>query len=133
VCTGTDDTNGAVSQNANNHRGHPIAAFTDGTSGTLLAGDKRLDLLNLGQWQTDDNEGYSAGFDHDTVRTASVPPLPDTRIGWYGEYRFGSSHLTGFNALMCDGSVRFITYSISQSTFAALGTRNGDDIPGPDF
>ena len=41
-----------------------IADVTDGLSNTLMVGDKRLNLAYLGQIQGDDNEGYTAGWDH---------------------------------------------------------------------
>ncbi len=37
---------------------------------------------------------------------------------------FGSSHSTGSNFAMCDGSVRSIAYTISPIVFAYLSTRN---------
>ena len=39
-----------------------------------------------------------------------------------------SYHPGGVNALFVDGSVRFITNSISQTTWRALGTRNGGEV-----
>jgi prepilin-type processing-associated H-X9-DG protein len=38
-----------------------------------------------------------------------------------------SYHPGGVNALFMDGSVRFITNSIPQATWRALGTRNGGE------
>src|SRR5262249_4885688 len=54
-----------------------IADITDGTSNTLLLGDKRLNRAHLGQPQEDDDIGYTAGWDNDTVRTTDHPPQPD--------------------------------------------------------
>jgi prepilin-type processing-associated H-X9-DG protein len=42
-------------------------------------------------------------------------------------------HTGGVNALMGDGSVRFIAQSISVPTFAALVSRNGGEVIGSDF
>jgi type II secretory pathway pseudopilin PulG len=39
-----------------------------------------------------------------------------------------SYHSGGVNALVMDGSVRFVTNSIPQSTWRALGTRNGGEV-----
>jgi prepilin-type N-terminal cleavage/methylation domain-containing protein/prepilin-type processing-associated H-X9-DG protein len=44
-----------------------------------------------------------------------------------------SFHLGGVNMLLCDGSVHFITNSISLPTWRALGSRNAGDILGPDY
>jgi prepilin-type processing-associated H-X9-DG protein len=87
----------------------------------LLAGDKRLNVRYLGEWQEDDNEGYTAGFDEDTMRVTTSPPEPDVIDEGTGNLRFGSSHAGTINALFADGSVRSISYEIDASVFAALG------------
>jgi len=97
--------------------------IADGTSNTLLVGDKRLNLTNLGQPQADDNEGYTCGWNEDTMRLTSQRPQPDF-VGdpsLYGGKLFGSSHTGRFNVVLADGSVRGISYSVSQPTFKALG------------
>ncbi|OWK36945.1 hypothetical protein FRUB_07867 [Fimbriiglobus ruber] len=112
--------------------GYPFSAITDGLSNTLLLGDKRLDLLYLGQAQSDDNEGYTAGWDHDTVRyaNANYPPQPDPHVGGDGGQCFGSSHTGGFMAALADGSIRFISYSINMTTWTNLGARNDGQVLG---
>jgi prepilin-type N-terminal cleavage/methylation domain-containing protein len=115
--------------------GTTMVQIVDGTSNTLMLGDKCLDLCYLGQFMSDDNEGYTAGWDWDTVRpTSSGPPLRDARwcIG-YGQNRFGSSHDAGMQAAMADGSIRTITYATSYNTFYAIGTRTGGEVLGTDF
>jgi prepilin-type processing-associated H-X9-DG protein len=125
------DNTGVVAYGYNGHR---IADITDGTSNTLLLGDKRMDLTYLGQYQSDDNEGYTDGWDHDVERFTSLQPAPDTHNGsGWGEEKFGSSHTGGFNVVLADGSVRFVTYSISLQTFSALGTIHGGEVLGSDF
>ena len=114
--------------------GLTLLAIKDGTSNTLLVGDKRLNLQNLGQYQSDDNEGYTSGWDHDTFRRTSSPPLPDfSANGGDGAQRFGSSHTGGIQIVLCDGSVRNVSYSVSAPTFSALGTRDNGDIAGTDL
>ncbi|HSQ58238.1 MAG TPA: DUF1559 domain-containing protein, partial [Gemmata sp.] len=44
-----------------------------------------------------------------------------------------SGHTAGLNVLLCDGSVKFVTNSISLPTWRALGTRNGGDLLGSDW
>ncbi|HEX4591224.1 MAG TPA: DUF1559 domain-containing protein [Gemmataceae bacterium] len=41
-----------------------------------------------------------------------------------------SYHPGGVNAMLMDGSVRFVTDSIPQATWRALGTRNGGEVVG---
>jgi prepilin-type N-terminal cleavage/methylation domain-containing protein len=101
-----------------------MSEITDGTSNTLLLGEKRLNLTNLGQAQPDDNEGYTCGFDDDIMRTTSTPPLPDFYgTGWDPAARFGSSHVGGINVVLVDGSVHFLSYGIDVTTFSCLGNR----------
>jgi prepilin-type N-terminal cleavage/methylation domain-containing protein/prepilin-type processing-associated H-X9-DG protein len=104
-----------------------IADITDGTSNTLLGGDKRLNLGRLGQPQKDDDTGYTTGWDEDTIRRTDQPPQPDfvsVDPGATGEKLFGSSHTGGFNIVLVDGSVRFLSYAIDSQTFEYLGNRN---------
>src|SRR3954468_19202666 len=42
--------------------------ITDGTSSTLLVGEKRLNLVYLGRQEPDDSEGYTCGFEDDVIR-----------------------------------------------------------------
>jgi prepilin-type N-terminal cleavage/methylation domain-containing protein len=55
-----------------------IADITDGTSNTLVLSEKRLNRRFLGQAQDDDNEGYTAGWNEDTVRRTTRPPSRTT-------------------------------------------------------
>jgi prepilin-type N-terminal cleavage/methylation domain-containing protein len=103
-----------------------MASILDGTTNTLLLGEKRLNRAFLGMPQDDDNEGYTAGWNEDTIRGTSDPPLPDYHngSGGDGEHRFGSSHPGTFDVGLADGSVRAIPYSIDPQVFAALGHRS---------
>jgi prepilin-type processing-associated H-X9-DG protein len=94
----------------------------DGTTATLMVAEKRLNLSFLGQWQEDDNEGYSAGWDEDTIRRTGAQPAPDygAPSGDGGEL-FGSSHSGIFNAVFADGSVHPISYTIDKKVFGYLG------------
>jgi prepilin-type N-terminal cleavage/methylation domain-containing protein/prepilin-type processing-associated H-X9-DG protein len=44
-----------------------------------------------------------------------------------------SRHSGGANVAMCDGTVRFITNSVSLATWRALSTTRGNDTPGSDW
>lgn len=93
----------------------------DGTSNTFLAGEARKNLRYLGQYQSDDNEGYSAGWDHDTMRYTSRVPLPDFNGSGDGNQQLGSSHTAGVNMLFGDGSVRMISWSVNGTNFYRMG------------
>ncbi len=112
---------------------HPrrLAEVTDGTAVTMLLGDKHLFRDKLGQWQPDDNEGYTAGWDHDTVRHTDAAldpkwrPIPDYE-GTESDPNilagvFGGSHPGVFQIALVDGSVQRIQYGIDLFVFMYLG------------
>jgi prepilin-type N-terminal cleavage/methylation domain-containing protein/prepilin-type processing-associated H-X9-DG protein len=106
-----------------------LADITDGTSATLLVSEKRLNLNDLGKPQPDDNEGYTAGWDEDTIRSTALPPAPDFRGGsWDRERRFGSSHPAGVNAVFADGSVRSLSFAIDPTVFSCLGNKSDGQV-----
>ncbi|MBA4186599.1 MAG: prepilin-type cleavage/methylation domain-containing protein [Planctomycetaceae bacterium] len=108
-----------------------LLSITDGTSNTMLGGEKSLDPLGLGGFQGDDNEGYTSGWDHDTMRyaKASHPPVRDTP-GVGGTQKFGGPHPAGFMAVFSDGSVKMIPYSIDTTAYTYLSSRaDGQVIP----
>lgn len=108
-----------------------ILDITDGSSNTLMISEKRLNLLFLGQVQQDDNQGYTAAFNNDTMRKTSKKPAPDYRApSGDGGGLFGASHPSNFNAAFADGSVRTITYSIDKKIFNYLGDKaDGQAVP----
>jgi len=110
-----------------------MPTISDGTSNTMMISEKQLNPNNYlsGDWH--DDAGWGDGWDPDVIRYTGFQPNPDRSYnnqgGWEG-YRFGSAHPTGINALMADGSVRIISYSVSLTTFNALGTRDGGEVIG---
>lgn len=90
------------------------ASIPDGTSNTVMISEKRMDIGVIGQNQPDDDQGYVAGWDWDTIRWAQREPLPDKMGSWEPD-RFGSSHLAGINAVYVDGSVRIIRFGIQSN------------------
>lgn len=101
-----------------------MTEVTDGLSTTLMVGEKRINRRFLGQWQDDDNEGYTAGWNDDTMRRTSSPPQPDHNLPFNtGGRIFGSSHIQRMNSVFGDGSVRTIGYNVNRSVFRGLGAK----------
>jgi prepilin-type N-terminal cleavage/methylation domain-containing protein len=108
--------------------------ITDGTSNTLLVSEKRLNRAFLGRGAADDNQGYTAGWNNDTLRKTSRPPLPDYNAPTGdGAGLFGSSHISGINALLADGSVRSISYAIDKLTFQRVGDKSDGQVLPSDW
>ena len=112
-----------------------IRNIADGMSKTMMIFEKRLTLPYTTN-SSDDDEGWSSGWDYDTVRTTLCPPQADgvQRIaGTNASFRTpGSAHAAGLNAVFADGSVRSIGYDVDPETFNCLGHReDGQAISAP--
>ncbi len=103
------------------------AHVRDGTSNTILAGEKYMNPL---QYFTGtcgaDNECMYSGWNNDNCRLTSVRPLQD-RPGYSNTVAFGSAHAGMAHFAFADGSVRRLSYSIDANVFRALGTRDGGE------
>lgn len=89
----------------------------DGTTNTILVGEKRVDSGALGSFQCDDNEGHTSGWDWDIIRWGNDPPQPDRDGGDQCEVLFGSAHPAGTQFVLCDGSVRLVTFDVNRTVF----------------
>jgi prepilin-type N-terminal cleavage/methylation domain-containing protein len=113
--------------------------ITDGTSKTLLIGEKKMNV----SWctlepQADDNGGYVAGFQDDTVRFGAITspwgpitPNHDIQGDRYGvipfiphTFEFGSSHPGVCQFVLCDGSVQALGFTINATAFQYWAVRN---------
>jgi prepilin-type N-terminal cleavage/methylation domain-containing protein/prepilin-type processing-associated H-X9-DG protein len=89
------------------------------------------------------NKGYRWGWGTDGYTFINTIATPNSKLYPWGACRFGcgncgpdgsaftnaqSYHSGGVNALMADGSVRFIKDSIAQNTWWSLGTRAGGEV-----
>jgi prepilin-type N-terminal cleavage/methylation domain-containing protein/prepilin-type processing-associated H-X9-DG protein len=133
-----------------------ISSITDGTSNTILLGEKwlRPDQYTSGAWNDDHN--LVSSLDQDGMRVADHVPIRDTnnnpftgvlvgsgdnnpccdywrdpdtakpspRVGSY----FGSAHSSGMNALMADGSVRHLQFTIDATVFYNLCHKSDGNV-----
>jgi prepilin-type N-terminal cleavage/methylation domain-containing protein/prepilin-type processing-associated H-X9-DG protein len=111
---------------------------TDGLSNTLLAGDKQCHPTVLGTSGGDNEPWQNSGWDQDHVRFGEAVPEPDDRhptsaSPTFWSVRFGSSHPGGFNAVMGDGSVRFIRYGIDPANWMRVCLINDGQVINVDF
>lgn len=108
-----------------------IRDVVDGTSKTVAVGEKYLnpDDYLTGQDGADNHSMYQ-GSDWDVIRWGSQTPRRDTPglTGVVEWQRFGSNHTSGVNVVMCDGSVRSLSFSVSQPIMALLTNRADEQI-----
>jgi prepilin-type N-terminal cleavage/methylation domain-containing protein/prepilin-type processing-associated H-X9-DG protein len=138
-----------------------FASITDGTSNTLLLGEKwlRPDQYTIGAWNDDHN--LASSLDQDGMRVGDHVPVADTNRNPFtgalvsagtsnpccdywrdpdsrlpsprlGSY-FGGPHTGGMNGLLADGSVRNISWSINQTAFFNLCNKGDGEIVKFDF
>ena len=114
--------------------------ITDGASNTYFAGEKYIrpeaydySVVDFGENQTAYN-----GFEFDNIRlcyydpddeltSSDFAPLQD-RIGQPGDQNFGSAHTGGLNMVLCDGSVKTVSYDIDRVVHARLGNREDGQV-----
>jgi len=153
---GSDGQDGVII----NRRGGKItfASITDGTSNTLMVGEKFVQpqyyTANPDGWTAGDARGWLGGtFTSDRRSTGTMTSLvpnndalalsnpshdqnTNTVPGddWRANFQFGAAHPAGMNAVFADGSVHSIKYGIDGQVFNALGDRrDGSNLNnGPD-
>ncbi|MBN2217353.1 MAG: DUF1559 domain-containing protein [Pirellulales bacterium] len=93
----------------------------DGTSQTMMIGEKCLapSRYHSGDWY--DDRGWTDGWDPDTMRSTAFAPMRDNDDVNNIAYRFGSPHAGAFHAVFADGSVHSIDYEIDLYVFNYLG------------
>jgi prepilin-type N-terminal cleavage/methylation domain-containing protein len=108
-----------------------FANITNGTSNVLLIGEKYVDAKLAGTSpDCNDDQGWTDGWDNDTICWAqgdsagtTYPPIQDGGAGTCGTY-FGSIHISGMQAVLCDGSVRNIRFGVSTTAFLVFCQTN---------
>ncbi len=129
------------------HRGTRIADVADGTSNTLLFGERYCydpiydsvtgDKLQYWGWAFyasnagDVLSGTNVPMNFMLPQTfITLPTLQQTLLVTQRRSNFGSGHPGGANFALADASVRFIQDTIAPATYAALGTRAGGEVLG---
>jgi prepilin-type N-terminal cleavage/methylation domain-containing protein/prepilin-type processing-associated H-X9-DG protein len=107
-----------------------MADIPDGTSNTILVGEKAMDPRNYqtGTWFWD--EPFFLGGAGGTER--SKPVILRDAAGIQFWYNWGSAHDGGAQFLFADGSVHLLAYGISSQAVLALMTPNGGELT-PEF
>jgi prepilin-type N-terminal cleavage/methylation domain-containing protein/prepilin-type processing-associated H-X9-DG protein len=123
----------------------------DGTSNTIAIGERwmRPDQYYGGAWN--DDHGIISALDQDGLRLGDRPPLANASLDnaccdWWRDTRpsgknniptfgsrFGGPHQAGMMALFADGSVRLVSFAVTQPTFANLCRRDDGQVLNNDF
>jgi prepilin-type N-terminal cleavage/methylation domain-containing protein len=128
-----------------------LETISDGTSNTLLVAEKWLNPNQFGKDGGDNEPFVNAGFDEDHIRCTGgtyscsycfssgsstaqtinrVPranrDAPNGPSAIWNE-SFGGPHSGGITAVMADGSVHFVSFSVDPTVWAAVGSRNGGE------
>jgi prepilin-type N-terminal cleavage/methylation domain-containing protein len=143
---GTGTTDGViVVNNSPSYQKLTFASIKDGTSNTLMIGERRVNLADLttGNDCYDNEPAVRPANDCDVLRRAQsvggswLTPAQDLNtpttascgyFGGSGFCQFGSAHADGMLAALADASVRRISYNVNATTFKNLCVRN-DNTP----
>jgi prepilin-type N-terminal cleavage/methylation domain-containing protein/prepilin-type processing-associated H-X9-DG protein len=124
-----------------------FTAITDGTSNTVIVGEKYVSTDKYGGNQWGDNNSWANGATWNSARYSKRAPGQDSPAAREAALRslpwsdpsgvntdagmwdfFGSPHPGSFNVVLCDGSVRSIKYSIGLTNWQNLVARNDGQI-----
>jgi prepilin-type N-terminal cleavage/methylation domain-containing protein len=102
-----------------------IGDITDGTSNTLMVGERAIDPNKSWGWDATGTECDQWIGTGDVMRAPAPTDNPSNSI------HFNSHHPGGAHFLRGDGSVHFVSYNIDfLNVFRGLGTANGGEVLG---
>jgi prepilin-type processing-associated H-X9-DG protein len=145
-CRGSvnNGADGVVSQSRSAVQPVRGAVITDGTSNTLMAAEKCQAIQwyyapatverdwHRGGWV----QGWLAGSNASSLNlSGAFPPIKDTSATTTSTQillnrSFGSAHPGGINAVLADGSVRVITYTVDRGVFLNVARRDDGNPVG---
>jgi prepilin-type N-terminal cleavage/methylation domain-containing protein/prepilin-type processing-associated H-X9-DG protein len=102
-------------------RGFRLTEIKDGTSNTLMAGEKHV---NINQFGTVGADASAYNGDKGTAHRGAGPGRLLARAPTDTGTRFGSYHTGICNFVFCDGSVRALSNSLDGTTLGLLASRN---------
>jgi prepilin-type N-terminal cleavage/methylation domain-containing protein len=118
-----------------------ISQITDGTSKTLLVGEKFMFVEHyvsdgINRDGCSDNNSLYQGYDWDVIRWANAKtglgkdytPRPDSYRDTGCTVRFGGPHSGIFNVALCDGSVQALSFDIDLGEFELMARRDDDGV-----
>jgi prepilin-type N-terminal cleavage/methylation domain-containing protein/prepilin-type processing-associated H-X9-DG protein len=109
-----------------------LTSISDGTSNTLLVGEKHVDAQGWGMGNGD-GAIFEDWFGRNIIRvTGPSYPLTasDSDASTYWTSRFGSAHAGVCQFVFCDGSVRAIPVTVNETILGYLAARDdGQVIP----
>jgi prepilin-type N-terminal cleavage/methylation domain-containing protein len=139
---GTTNSDGVlVVNNSPTYQRVNIGSITDGTSNTLLLGEKRINIESMesGTDFYDNESAVRAGADGDLIRraqpsggswlvpAADINTVSTTNGGYFGGggiMQFGGSHAGTMPCVLADASVRSIKFGCNPTAFKNLCVRN---------
>jgi prepilin-type N-terminal cleavage/methylation domain-containing protein/prepilin-type processing-associated H-X9-DG protein len=146
VATNKFDFSAGACQQTPSTKGTRIADITDGTSNTLLVGERppgaTLDFgwcfAGWGQAGTGSCDDI-LGVNEINLGTSGITPADACPVGPYNfqpglitnecdQFHFWSLHSGGANFLFGDASVHFLTYGIDNKTLLGMSTKAGGEV-----
>ena len=127
-------------------QGTRLAEITDGTSNTLLVGERppghSLDFGWAFAASGQDGEGTldsTLGVNEVNLHTSGIPEIDACPSGPYffspgridnpcDQFHYYSLHSGGANFLFADGSVHFLSYGVSNDVMRAMATMYGGEV-----